>query len=123
MVSGPKVVECRCHLNQCLQKTLLRLIQSQPNALPMLVCQEEFFALVADQAFRKRSAFPVERHTFSIGDLVSIETKLSMSASAICHSLRTKMLLFTPAGRTPALLKSMQQTHSDRLHKLVFGQL
>jgi hypothetical protein len=93
MVSGLKVVECRCRLNQCLQKTLLRLIQSQPNALPMLVCQEEFSAPVADKAFCERSAFPVERHAFSIGDLASTKTieTYRFATSVIMRTTRTRL--------------------------------
>ena len=65
-----QVVECRRYLNQCLQKALLRLFQYQPDALPMLMSQEEFCSPVAGKALRKRSTIPVKKHPFSICDLL-----------------------------------------------------
>jgi hypothetical protein len=64
-------MESRRHLNQCLQKALLWLLQCQPDALPLLVSQEEFCPPVAGKALRKRSRFPVKRHAFSICDFAA----------------------------------------------------
>lgn len=66
-VSSFEVVERRRRLNQRLQKALLRLLQSQPNALPMLVGEEEFRVPVAAKALGKLSRLPVKGHIFSIG--------------------------------------------------------
>lgn len=70
-VTGLQVVECRRHLYQCLQKALLRLVQCQPDTLPMLVSQIEFCAAVAGKTLRERSATPVKNHRISICDFPS----------------------------------------------------
>jgi hypothetical protein len=62
------MVECRGNLNQRLKKTLLRLIQGQPDALPMLMSQKELASPVAGEAISKRSRIPVKGHAFSLVD-------------------------------------------------------
>lgn len=54
-ISGIEVVECRRCLNQRLQKTLLRLFQFQPNALPMLVGKEELRISITGKALCERT--------------------------------------------------------------------
>jgi hypothetical protein len=60
------MMKSRRDLNQRLQKGLIRPLSRQPDALPMLVSQEEFLVPVASQTIRKRSATPVKSHHFLI---------------------------------------------------------
>ena len=50
-----KMMECRRHLNQSLQKGLLWFLAIQPDTLPMLVSQEEFLTSVTAKSVGKRS--------------------------------------------------------------------
>ena len=56
------MVEGRGHLNQGLQKALLRFIEGEPDALPMLMGDEEFASPVAGEAFGERTLIPIEKH-------------------------------------------------------------
>jgi hypothetical protein len=56
------MVECRRYLDQGLEKTFLRLFQGEPDALPMLVSEEELSFPVTGKALRERSTIPIERH-------------------------------------------------------------
>ena len=66
-----EMVERSGHLDQRLQKGLLRLIQRQPDDLPMFVSEEELTPTVASEPFFERSTIPVKRHVFSICDPVA----------------------------------------------------
>jgi hypothetical protein len=63
------MVKSRRDLNQRLQKRLLRLLQTQPDALPMLVGKPELLIPITAHALCKRGGLPVESHNFSLGDL------------------------------------------------------
>ena len=66
-VAGVQMVEGCGHLDESLEEALLGLLQRKPGAFPMLVSFEEFFALVAGEAFGERGGGPVERHGDIIG--------------------------------------------------------
>jgi hypothetical protein len=65
-VSGLQMMKGRGDLNQRLQKSFLRLLQSQPYALPVFVGKPEFPVSIAANALRQRAGLPVERHNVSI---------------------------------------------------------
>jgi hypothetical protein len=71
-----KVVECRRNLNQSLKERFLRLVASQPDALPVFMRQKIFAALVAMQTFRQRSRTPVKRHQSLIAALSGTNCEL-----------------------------------------------
>ena len=88
------MVECRRHLNQRLKETFFRLLQREPDTLPMLVREEELSSPVAGKALRKLSTFPVKRHTFRICDLPGVNDLRhphlilsGASAVRVCHRL------------------------------------
>ena len=60
------------YLDQCLKKGFLRLIEGEPDALPMLVSEEELASPVAGESFCEAlHEFQSRRHAFSIGDLAA----------------------------------------------------
>lgn len=67
-VAAVEMMEGCGHLDQCLQKTFVRLVQGEPHTLPMLVSCKELASLIAGESFGKRSAIPVNRHAFSLCD-------------------------------------------------------
>jgi hypothetical protein len=62
------MMEGRSYLDQCLKKTLLRLLQLEPKALPMFMGFEELLASITVETRRERSGLPFKRHPSSIGD-------------------------------------------------------
>jgi hypothetical protein len=60
VVSPLPMMKSRCNLNQRLQKSFIRPFSRQPDALPVLVSEEELLVPVALQSFRKRSAAPIK---------------------------------------------------------------
>jgi len=57
-----QVMERRSHLDQPLQKRLLRLGRTQPHAFPGLMCGKELARIVQSQAFRQGAFAPIECH-------------------------------------------------------------
>ena len=104
-----QVMESRCGLNQRLQKILLRLLQSQPNAFPMFVREPELLIAIAAEAFGKRVATPVERHSFSISEagLIARDFILGLFAALTFGPLVLRQVHSSPSVRT-------QQVRHDR---------
>jgi len=57
------MMEGRRHLDQGLQKGLLRLLALQPDNFPVFVRLEELLALVTAQPFGERFQIPVNLHS------------------------------------------------------------
>jgi hypothetical protein len=57
-----QVMERRGHLDQPLQKRLLRLGRTQPHAFPGLMCGKKLARIVQSQAFRQGAFAPIECH-------------------------------------------------------------
>lgn len=66
-IASLQVMERRCHLDQGLQESFLRLIAAEPDTLPVFVSREEFPIAITSQPFGKLPAAPVKTHRHGDG--------------------------------------------------------
>lgn len=108
-IAALQVMKRSRHLNQRLHKALLRLLQAQPDALPMLVGKKEFPAAIARETLRKRSAAPIERQDSTVrnspilGDSRQPDQRSGMEGSTGSGSgaVYTKQKHRSVSGSTP----------------------